>query len=115
MHGPGQGLADDEILRLEPMLTDSLQDLICNLQRSTCCAAMRRGEWLLCHATWTRSAWPICTNAPSCASQWPSSICRTVTTAWAVPRWRRWTICGCLRERLKRRVSDIYTDSGDMP
>ena len=90
----GKGLADDEILRLEPMLTDSLlQDLICNLQDIDLLRRDERGEWL--SRDLDQVSWPIFTNAPSCASRWPSSTCRIVMTAWDVPHWRRWTICDC--------------------
>ena len=63
------------------MLTDSLlQDLICNLQDIDLLRRDERGEWLLSRDL-DQVSRPIFTNAPSCASRWPSSTCRIVMTA----------------------------------
>ncbi len=112
----GKGLADDEILRLEPMLTDSLlQDLICNLQDIDLLRRDERGEWLLSRDLDQVSLADLyeCTQLriPVAEQHLPyrdDSLGRAALAALDDLRLP-------LRERLKRKVSDIYTDSGDMP
>jgi hypothetical protein len=112
----GKGLADDEILRLEPMLTDSLlQDLACNLQEIGLLRRDERGEWLLSRDLDQVSLADLyeCTQLriPVAEQHLPyrdDSLGRAALAALDDLRLP-------LRERLKRKVSDIYTDSGDMP
>ena len=112
----GRGLADDEILRLEPMLTDSLlQDLACHLEGIGLLRRDERGEWLLARDLDQVSLGDLyeCTQLriPVAEQHLPyrdDSLGRAALAALDELRLP-------LRERLKRRVSDIYPDSGDAP
>ncbi len=97
------------------MLTDSLlQDLICNLQDIDLLRRDERGEWLLSRDLDQVSLADLyeCTQLRIPVAE---RTCRIVMTAWDVPHGGAGRSATALRERLKRKVSDIYTDSGDMP
>ncbi|MHC9724387.1 hypothetical protein ACQXYE_11865, partial [Corynebacterium diphtheriae] len=91
----GKGLADDEILRLEPMLTDSLlQDLACNLQEIGLLRRDERGEWLLARDLEQVSLSDLyeCTQLriPVAEQHLPYR-----DDTLAAPHWRPWTTCDC--------------------
>ena len=98
------------------MLTDSLlQDLICNLQEIDLLRRDERGEWLLSRDLDQVSLADLyeCTQLriPVAEQHLPyrdDSLGRAALAALDDLRLP-------LRERLKRKVSDIYTDSGDTP
>ncbi|WP_305805979.1 YihY family inner membrane protein [Stenotrophomonas sp. YIM B06876] len=110
----GQGLDEDELLQLEPMLTDSLlQELLCELEAIRLVRRDERGQWLLArdldkvtlHELYESSQLRI----PAAEAWLPfrddslgQAACRALDEL-RVP----------LRELLKRRVGDIYDQSGE--
>jgi membrane protein len=112
----GKSLDDDEILRLEPLLTDALlHDLVCELQAHGLLRRDENGDWLLARDLdqvslsdlyeWTQLRIPV---AEQFLPYRDDSLGRAALAALDELRLP-------LRERLKRRVSDIYPDYGDTP
>jgi len=110
----GRGLHSDQILNLEPILTDSLaQQLLCQLGDINLLRRDEQGEWLLARdlddmtlselyeACQLRV--PIAEARLPCHDDRLGIAARNTLDELRIP----------LREALKRRVSDIYTKEGD--
>lgn len=112
----GHSLDDDEILRLEPMLTDSLlQTMLCDLEAIRVVRRDERGEWLLARdldkLTLSDLYETTQMRIPVREAYLPyrdDSLGQASVLALDALRLP-------LRELLKRRVSDIYSTPGDTP
>ncbi|MEG2803898.1 YihY family inner membrane protein [Stenotrophomonas sp.] len=112
----GRSLDDDEILRLEPMLTDSLlQTMLCDLEAIRVVRRDEQGEWLLARdldkLTLADLYETTQMRIPVREAYLPyrdDSLGQASVLALDALRLP-------LRELLKRRVSDIYSTSGDTP
>ncbi|QDI04482.1 MULTISPECIES: YihY family inner membrane protein [Xanthomonas translucens group] len=111
----GHGLHEDRILQLEPMLTDSLvQELLCELERSRLLSRAEHGEWLLARDL---ADVPLTELYENCQLRIPIAEaylpCRDDALGQAA--WRALDELRMpLRDVLKRRVGDLYTDIGDL-
>ncbi|MDV3469517.1 YihY family inner membrane protein [Stenotrophomonas sp. C3(2023)] len=110
----GKGLDDDEILQLEPLLTDSLlHELTCDLERIALLRRDERGEWLLARDLdkvsladlyeCTQLRIPVAEQYLPCHEDSLGKAALAALDELRLP----------LRDRLKRRVSDIYPSTGD--
>ncbi len=109
----GRGLADDEILQHEPMMTDSLlQQLLCDMERMALVRQAASGEWMLARDL----------DQVTLSDLYESTQLRIPVSERLLP-YREDSLGQAalaaldelrlpLREKLKRRVSDIYP-SGD--
>ncbi len=109
----GRGLADDEILQHEPMMTDSLlQQLLCDMERMALVRQAASGEWMLARDL----------DQVTLSDLYESTQLRIPVSERVLP-YREDSLGQAalaaldelrlpLREKLKRRVSDIYP-SGD--
>jgi len=109
----GKGLADDEILQHEPMMTDSLlQQLLCDMERIALVRQAASGEWMLARDL----------DQVTLSDLYESTQLRIPVSERMLP-YREDSLGQAalaaldelrlpLREKLKRRVSDIYP-SGD--
>ncbi|MCW4454086.1 YihY family inner membrane protein [Flavobacterium sp. MXW15] len=112
----GRGLGEEEILELEPLLTDSLlQELLCALERINLVRRDEGGQWLLARDLDKVTLQELYENSqlriPVAETYLPvrdDSLGRAACQALDELRMP-------LRELLKRRVSDIYETSGDPP
>jgi membrane protein len=112
----GHSLDDDEILLLEPMLTDSLlQTMLCDLEAIRVVRRDERGEWLLARdldkLTLSDLYETTQMRIPVREAYLPyrdDSLGQASVLALDALRLP-------LRELLKRRVSDIYSTPGDTP
>jgi len=112
----GRGLDEDEILRLEPMLTDSLlQSMLCDLEAIRVVRRDEQGEWLLSRdldkLTLAELYESTQLRIPVKEAYLPYRDDSLGTASVAALDALRLP----LRELLKRRVSDIYSPSGDTP
>ncbi len=110
----GKGLDDDEILQLEPLLTDALlHELTCDLERIALLRRDERGEWLLARDLdkvsladlyeCTQLRIPVAEQYLPCHEDSLGKAALAALDELRLP----------LRDRLKRRVSDIYPSTGD--
>ncbi|MDY1035257.1 YihY family inner membrane protein [Stenotrophomonas sp. CFBP8980] len=111
----GRGLEDDEILQHEPMMTDSLlQQLLCDMERIALLRRAENGEWMLARDL----------EQLTLADLYESTQLRIPVAEAHLP-YRQDSLGQAalaaldelrlpLREKLKRRVSDIYPP-GDTP
>ncbi|MBD7955470.1 YihY family inner membrane protein [Stenotrophomonas sp. Sa5BUN4] len=111
----GKGLEDDEILQHEPMMTDSLlQQLLCDMERIALLRRVENGEWMLARDL----------EQLTLADLYESTQLRIPVAEAHLP-YRQDSLGQAalaaldelrlpLREKLKRRVSDIYPP-GDTP
>ncbi|KIP86836.1 YihY family inner membrane protein [Stenotrophomonas sp. CFBP 13724] len=111
----GKGLEDDEILQHEPMMTDSLlQQLLCDMERIALLRRAENGEWMLARDL----------EQLTLADLYESTQLRIPVAEAHLP-YRQDSLGQAalaaldelrlpLREKLKRRVSDIYPP-GDTP
>ncbi|MBN6151388.1 YihY family inner membrane protein [Xanthomonas sp. AmX2] len=110
----GRGLREDQILQLEPMLTDSLvQELLCELESIRLLSFSERGEWLLSrdlHDVPLTELYENCQlRIPIAEAYLP---CRDDALGQAASRALD-ELRMPLRDVLKRRVGDLYPDTGD--
>jgi membrane protein len=111
----GHGLHEDRILELEPMLTDSLvQELLCALERSRLLSRAEHGQWLLARDL---ADVPLTELYETCQLRIPIAQaclpCREDALGQAAGRALD-ELRMPLRDVLKRRVGDLYTDIGDL-
>lgn len=110
----GRGLDEEELLALEPMLTDSLlQELLCQMEAINLLRRDERGQWLLARDL----------NSITLRELYESSQLRIPIAEEYLPfREDALGQAACraldelrvpLRELLKRRVGDIYAITGD--
>jgi len=107
--GHGHGLAEDRLLELEPMLTDSLlQTLLCDLERMSLLQRAENGDWLLSRDLHQVSLAELYEGTqlriPIAEQHLPhrdDSLGRAALEALDTLRLP-------LREKLKRRVGDIF-------
>ncbi len=105
----GKGLADDEILQHEPMMTDSLlQQLLCDMERMALVRQAASGEWMLARdldqVTLSDLYESTQLRIPVSERMLPYHEDSLGEAALAALDELRLP----LREKLKRRVSDIY-------
>ena len=111
--GKGKSLAEDEILEQEPMLTDSLlQSLLCDLERISLVRRTDIGDWMLARDLQqislgdlyesTQLRIPVAERLLPCRDDSLGKAALAALDELRLP----------MREKLKRRVSDIYP-SGD--
>ncbi len=112
----GRGLGEEELLALEPMLTDSLlQELLCQMEAINLLRRDERGQWLLARDLERITLRELYESSqlriPIAEEYLPfredalgQAACRALDEL-RVP----------LRELLKRRVDDIYAITGDEP
>jgi len=110
----GRGLHEDQILQLEPMLTDSLvQELLCELERIRLLSRVEQGEWLLARDL---ADVPLTELYENCQLRIPIDEtylpCRDDALGQAACRALD-ELRLPLRDVLKRRVGDLYTALGD--
>ncbi|WP_369940074.1 YihY family inner membrane protein [Xanthomonas medicagonis] len=110
----GRGLHEDQILQLEPMLTDSLvQELLCELERIRLLSRVEHGEWLLARDL---ADVPLTELYENCQLRIPIDEtylpCRDDALGQAACRALD-ELRLPLRDVLKRRVGDLYTALGD--
>ncbi len=113
----GQGLFEDRMLELEPMLTDSLiQEMLCELERIQLLRRTERGEWLLARDL---DEVPLAELYESCQLRVPVAEKHLpclddalgVAASAALDELRL-----PMRTLLKRRVGDIYRNlAGETP
>jgi len=110
----GQGLDEEQVLALEPMLTDSLlQELLCQMEAINLLRRDERGQWLLARDLHEITLHELYENSqlriPVAEDYLPfredalgQAACRALDEL-RMP----------LREKLKRRVDDIYAITGE--
>ena len=111
----GKGLEDDEILQHEPMMTDSLlQQLLCDMERIALVRRVENGEWMLARDLEQLTLGDLYESTqlriPVAEQHLPYRQDSLGQAALAALDELRLP----LREKLKRRVSDIYPP-GDTP
>lgn len=105
----GRGLAEDEILQHEPMMTDSLlQQLLCDLERIALLRRAQDGQWMLARDLQqvalldlyesTQLRIPVAEQHLPCRDDSLGVAALAALDELRLP----------LREKLKRRISDIY-------
>ena len=112
----GKGLGEEDILALEPLLTDSLlQELLCALEQIRVVSRAESGKWLL-----ARDLDQVTLQELYEASQLRIPVSETYLPARDDTLGR--TACQALdelrmplRELLKRKVGDIYELPGEKP
>ncbi len=111
----GRGLQEDQLLELEPMLTDSLvQELLCELERISLLSRTEQGDWMLARDL---SDVPVAELYENCQLRIPVVEtylpCRDDALGQAACRALD-ELRLPLRDVLKRRVGDLYTEIGDL-